>query len=189
MSFSAGRCWKTGSPGHRDPAVLWPNHRSRAGVSKPEKRDGNVHNEVKGRAAHAGLDPEKGVSAILELARQIERLHALNDLGGGITVNVGVISGGTRSNVVAAEAEAEIDVRFSTAEELKAIERAVLGINPVDERVAVTVIGGINRPPLERSAVVSFTRSREHRTSIGLNCGKASCGAYAVTFWPRWNPI
>src|SRR6185295_1770405 len=110
--------------------------------------------EAHGRAAHAGLEPEKGASAILELARQTDRLHALNGRGDGISVNVGVFRGGTLSNVVAAEARAEIDVRFSSAEEAARIENAILNLRPIDERVQLLVKGGINRPPLERNAGV-----------------------------------
>ncbi len=107
--------------------------------------------EVQGRAAHAGLEPEKGASAILELAKQTQRLHEFNHSGNGITVNVGVVHGGTRSNVVPAEASAEIDVRFSTALEAKEIEEALLSIKPYDERVRLKMTGGINRPPMERT--------------------------------------
>jgi glutamate carboxypeptidase len=147
-------------------------------VKTGRKGTGMFTMKVEGRAAHAGLDPGKGASAILELARQIERLHALNDLGGGITVNVGVISGGTRSNVVAAEADAEIDVRFSTAEELKTIEQAVLGTKPFDERVAVTITGGINRPPLERTpqVVELYELAKNIASSIGFELREAQVG-------------
>ena len=107
--------------------------------------------EARGRAAHAGLEPEKGASAILELARQTDRLHALNGNSGGISVNVGVFHGGTLSNVVAGEARAEIDVRFSSAEEAVRIEKEIYNLRPFDERVRLIVTGGINRPPLERS--------------------------------------
>src|SRR4029079_8934647 len=106
--------------------------------------------KVEGKAAHAGLDPEKGASAILELARQTERLHSINAAGSGITLNVGVIRGGTRSNVVPAEAEAEIDVRFSSESESRELERMFAHVTPIDERTKVFVSGGINRPPLER---------------------------------------
>jgi len=134
--------------------------------------------KVLGRAAHAGLDPEKGASAILELARQIERLSALNDMGGGITVNVGVIQGGTRSNVVPAEAQAEIDVRFSTAEELKDLEQAVFRTKPFDERVRLTVTGGINRPPLERTpqVVELYELARNIASSTGFDLPEAQVG-------------
>ncbi len=134
--------------------------------------------KVEGKAAHAGLDPEKGASAILELARQTERLHALNGSGSGITVNVGVIRGGTRSNVVAAEAEAEIDVRFSTEAESLAIERMFAKVTPIDERTKVFVSGGINRPPLERTTAVIelFQKARAIASQMDFDLGEAQVG-------------
>ena len=134
--------------------------------------------KVEGRAAHAGLDPEKGASAILELARQIERLHELNNLGGGINVNVGVIQGGTRSNVIAAEASGEIDVRFSTSEELRKVEQALLNSKPFDERTRVTITGGINRPPLERTEHVEqlYHLARRIAASLGFELNEAQVG-------------
>lgn len=147
-------------------------------VKTGRKGTGMFTMKVEGRAAHAGLDPEKGASAILELARQVERLHALNDLGGGVTVNVGVIQGGTRSNVVAAEAQAEIDVRFSNADELKAIEGAIGRIKPFDERVVLRVTGGLNRPPLERTpqVVELYELARNIATSLGFELREAQVG-------------
>lgn len=132
---------------------------------------------TEGRAAHAGLDPEKGANAILELVRQIDRLYALNNTG-GITVNVGVIRGGTRSNVVAAGAAAEIDVRFSTETESQLIQSALRQLQPFDERVRVTVSGGINRPPLERTAAVArlFEQARSIALSLGFELGEAQVG-------------
>jgi glutamate carboxypeptidase len=109
---------------------------------------------VAGRAAHAGLDPEKGASAVLELARQTERLHAFNGKAGGITVNVGVFKGGTLSNVIAAEARADIDVRFTTATEAEFVEKEIFKLRPFDDRVQLALTGGINRPPLERTEKV-----------------------------------
>lgn len=123
-------------------------------VKTGRKGTGIFSMKVEGRAAHAGLEPEKGASAILELAKQIERLHAMNNSGRGITVNVGTVQGGTRSNVVAAEASAEIDVRFATVEESREVCAALLQSVPFDDRVRVTVTGGINRPPLERTEEV-----------------------------------
>ena len=151
---------------------------SGGGVKTGRKGTGMFTMKVLGRAAHAGLDPEKGASAILELARQIERLSALNDMGGGITVNVGVIQGGTRSNVVPAEAQAEIDVRFSTAEELKDLEQAVFRTKPFDERVRLTVTGGINRPPLERTpqVVELYELARNIASSTGFDLPEAQVG-------------
>jgi glutamate carboxypeptidase len=134
--------------------------------------------KVEGKAAHAGLEPEKGASAILELARQTERLHALNLSGSGITLNVGVVHGGTRSNVVAAQAEGEIDVRFATEAESREIDRILSTLQPVDERTKVFVSGGINRPPLERTpAVVElFEKARSVAASLGFELGEAQVG-------------
>ena len=134
--------------------------------------------KVEGKAAHAGLEPEKGASAILELARQTERLHALNLSGSGITLNVGVVHGGTRSNVVAAQAEGEIDVRFATEAESREIDRILLNLEPVDERTKVFVSGGINRPPLERTAAVVelFEKARSIAGYVGFELGEAQVG-------------
>jgi glutamate carboxypeptidase len=134
--------------------------------------------KVEGKAAHAGLEPEKGASAILELARQTERLHAINLSGSGITLNVGVVHGGTRSNVVAAQAEGEIDVRFSTEAESREIERILSTLQPVDERTKVFVSGGINRPPLERTAAVVelFEKARSVGAFLGFELGEAQVG-------------
>jgi glutamate carboxypeptidase len=134
--------------------------------------------KVEGKAAHAGLEPEKGASAILELARQTERLHALNLSGSGITLNVGVVHGGTRSNVVAAQAEGEIDVRFSTEAESREVERILASLQPVDDRTKVFVSGGINRPPLERTAAVVelFEKARSVAAHLGFELGEAQVG-------------
>jgi glutamate carboxypeptidase len=134
--------------------------------------------EVHGRAAHAGLDPEKGVSAVLELARQTIRLHNLNDSNTGTTVNVTVAQGGTHSNVVPAEARAEIDVRFGSAEEGRRIESAILNLKAFDERAQLVVKGGINRPPLERTAKVQqlYERARAIAGMLDFDLGEASVG-------------
>jgi glutamate carboxypeptidase len=157
-------------------------------VMEPPASDGRVKTsrkgtgifaiKVEGKAAHAGLEPEKGASAILELARQTEQLHALNLSGSGITLNVGVVHGGTRSNVVAAEAEGEIDVRFSTAAESLEIERILSNLKPVDERTKVFVSGGINRPPLERTAAVIklFEKARAVAADLDFELGEAQVG-------------
>ena len=134
--------------------------------------------KVAGKASHAGLDPEKGASAILELARQTERLHALNQAGSGITINVGVVRGGTRSNVVAAEAEGEIDVRFSTEAEAEQVEEILQNLKPIDERTKVFVSGGINRPPLERTPAVIelFQRARSIAGMMDFDLGETQVG-------------
>ena len=147
-------------------------------VKTGRKGTGIFAMKVEGKAAHAGLEPEKGASAILELARQTERLHAINGSGSGVTVNVGVVRGGTRSNVVAAEAEAEIDVRFSTEAESREIERMLGGVTPIDERTKVFVSGGINRPPLERTPAVIelFEKARAIAARLDFELGEAQVG-------------
>jgi glutamate carboxypeptidase len=134
--------------------------------------------EVHGRAAHAGLDPEKGVSAVLELARQTVRLTNLNAPAVGTTVTVTVVQGGTHSNVVPAEARGEIDVRFSSMAEAQRIESTILNLKPFDERAQLLVKGGINRPPLERTAKVQqlYERAREIAGMLDFDLGEASVG-------------
>lgn len=104
---------------------------------------------IHGRAAHSGLDPEKGASAILELARVIQTLYGLADPERGITVNVGVVSGGLRANVVAPEARAELDIRVLTWEDAVRLEETVRGLAPATPGTTLEVLGGIDRPPLE----------------------------------------
>jgi glutamate carboxypeptidase len=134
--------------------------------------------EVEGRAAHAGLEPEKGVNAVLELARQIERVSALAKPELGTTVNVGTVSGGTHANVVPADARAEVDVRFSTTAEARRLEEAIRGLETFDGRARLKVSGGINRPPMERTASVAalFEKAKRVAASLDIELGEASVG-------------
>jgi len=147
-------------------------------VKTSRKGTGIFAIKVEGKAAHAGLEPEKGASAILELARQTEQLHAINLAGSGITLNVGVVHGGTRSNVVAAEAHGEIDVRFSTQAESEEIERILSSLKPIDDRTKVFVSGGINRPPMERTVAVIelFEKARAIAADLDFDLGEAQVG-------------
>lgn len=131
-----------------------------------------------GIPAHAGLEPEKGASAILELSRQIEKLQSLNQDAAGTTVNVCTIKGGTTTNVIPEHAECEIDVRFSTLKEAARIERAIRELKPVDERVSLKLTGEINRPPLERTepVVALFEKARNAASSFGCDLGEAQVG-------------
>jgi glutamate carboxypeptidase len=133
---------------------------------------------VEGRAAHAGLEPEKGVSATLELARQVERVASLARPELGTTINVGTLAGGTHANVVAAEARAEVDVRFSTLEEARRVEEAMRGLRPFDARAAIKVSGGVNRPPMERTAAVTalFERARGVAAEFDFELGETGVG-------------
>jgi glutamate carboxypeptidase len=107
--------------------------------------------EVMGRAAHAGIEPEKGISAIEELAHQVLALKMLGDPGSGTTINVGVVHGGSRPNVVAAQARAEIDVRFARASEAERVVAAIQGLQPQLDGARLRISGGVDRPPMERS--------------------------------------
>src|SRR5207248_2771459 len=134
--------------------------------------------EVHGRAAHAGLDPEKGVSAVLELARQTVSLSELNDPATGTTVTVTVVRGGTHSNVVPAEARAEIDLRFTSASEGLRVESEIRNLKPFDARAKLVVSGGINRPPLERTEGVAalYEHARTIAELLDFDLGEASVG-------------
>jgi len=133
---------------------------------------------VAGRAAHAGTHREEGVSAIEELAHQILALHALNDDSRGISVNVGVVKGGTTENVVAAEAEAQIDVRIAAHEDLERLEQALASLEPRLAGSRLAVGGGWTRPPLERTpgAAQLFAKAREHGLTLGLDLQEESSG-------------
>ncbi|HEY6835005.1 MAG TPA: M20 family metallopeptidase [Gaiellaceae bacterium] len=125
---------------------------------------------IKGRAAHAGTHPDEGVSAIEELAHQIQALHALNDAERGCTVNVGVVEGGTSTNVIPPDALARIDVRVSYGEDCERIEQALAELRPVNPKAELELGGGWTRPPLERSEGVAllFARAREAGRELGL---------------------
>ena len=124
-------------------------------VKTARKGVGEYILNVTGVAAHAGLDPGKGHSAILELARQMIAVSKLNDLQRGISVNPGVIRGGTRTNVIAAEATVEIDVRIKQAKQAAGLDRKFRALKAFDKHCKLRVEGGINRMPMERSAGVA----------------------------------
>jgi len=131
-----------------------------------------------GVEAHAGLDPAKGASAIDELARAVLALHGLSDPAAGTTVNVGVISGGTRQNVIAGAASGEIDVRVSSATEAARIDASVAALTAHDPRATVTVEGGWNRPVMERSSAIAelYELAREQAAELGVTLRECSVG-------------
>jgi glutamate carboxypeptidase len=133
---------------------------------------------AQGIAAHAGLEPKAGASAILELARQTQHLHSLNESTGSTSFNVGLIRGGTRGNVVAAHAEMEVDVRFGTMDEAQRVVELMNTLEPFDKRVSLTITGGINRGPLERTAEVAglFHRAQEIASQLGFDLRECSVG-------------
>jgi glutamate carboxypeptidase len=128
------------------------------------------HLEIIGRAAHAGIEPEKGASAILELARQIEAINALHDPERGTLVNIGVVRGGSRLNVVPAQAEADIAVRVTTADDADRVDRAMKTLSPSVPGTEVRVIPGRTRPPMQPSPASRelFARARVIAASAGI---------------------
>jgi glutamate carboxypeptidase len=133
---------------------------------------------VHGVAAHAGLDPFKGASAIHELARQILAIEALQDPDRGLTFNVGVVAGGSRTNVVADRATAMIDVRVPTLEAARDIETTLLALRPRSNRTRLEIRGGISRPPLERTAAVAnlFGLAQATARELGADLDEGSAG-------------
>ena len=133
---------------------------------------------VEGLAAHSGVDFEHGHSAILELARLIEKISQFTDLKSGLTVNPGIIRGGTRVNVVPAEASVAIDVRIARMRDAARIERLFRGLSPTDSKCKINITGGINRPPMERSSgTVHLYRQAECvAEKIGFPLEEASTG-------------
>jgi glutamate carboxypeptidase len=133
---------------------------------------------VHGVAAHAGLDPGRGASAIHELASQIAAIERLQDLPRGISVNVGVVTGGTRPNVVAEEARAVIDVRVPTAADGERIEAAIRALQPARPGTRLSIRGGFERPPLERSAGVArlFDLARDVARALGRDLTEGATG-------------
>ena len=133
---------------------------------------------VHGRAAHAGLDFANGASAIVEMSRQLQKIAGFTRLDRGITVSPGVIHGGTRSNVIAAECQVEIDVRIPKASDARYLERQFASLNPVDKHCSLSVTGGLNRPPLERTAGVRslFRKAQKLAAELGVDLEESSAG-------------
>jgi len=138
--------------------------------------DWQIH--VKGVAAHAGVDFDKGANALVELARTIETVSGWTDLKRGLTVSVGVAAGGTKSNVVPAAAWAEVDVRIPRRADGSRIARKFAALLPADPRCTLTVTGGINRPPMERSrgGVRLFRKAQALARELGFELREASTG-------------
>lgn len=158
--------------------VLEPASGLRGALKTARKGVGEFELVVEGRAAHAGIEPEKGVSATEELAAQILRLKRLARPQRGLTLNVGVIEGGTRTNVVAARARARIDVRIGRRADGPWIERQLRRLRPVDRRARLTVSGSVDRPPLERSREVAglFRHAQQLARALGLQLQESATG-------------
>ncbi len=158
--------------------VLEPAQGPQGAYKTARKGVGNYSVHVRGVAAHSGVDFEKGHSAVLELARLMEKISRFTDLKAGLTVNPGTICGGTRSNVIAAEARAEVDVRIARMRDAARVERLFRGLRVTDRACTLTIAGGMNRPPMERSrgTVALFQQAKGLARSMGFTLEEASTG-------------
>ncbi len=153
--------------------VLEPSYGPGGAVKTARKGVGGYEVKVTGKAAHSGLDFQKGVNAILELARQIEKISAFTDLKKGLTVNVGIVSGGSRTNVVPAEAAAQVDVRIARLKDAAGIDKKMRSLRPFNRKCKIEVSGGINRPPMERTAGVAslYEQAKAIARDLGRKAG------------------
>lgn len=152
-----------------------PHH---GAVKTARKGVGMYDLEITGRAAHAGLEPEKGVNAIDELARATLAIHALNDVAKGTSASVTVVAGGTVRNTIAPAARAEIDVRVATTGEAERVEKAMRALRAHHAGASLTVSGGLNRPPMERTPGTQalFERAAAIAREMGYELREASVG-------------
>jgi glutamate carboxypeptidase len=158
--------------------VLEPSYGLQGAAKTARKGVGEYTLKVTGRAAHSGLDFEKGQSAILELARQIPVISKLTDLKRGITLNVGLVQGGTRVNVIPAEAIATLDVRVARMKDAAGIDRKLRALKPFNRKCKLEIKGGVNRPPMERTAGVAalYEKAADIAKQLGWKLGEAAVG-------------
>jgi glutamate carboxypeptidase len=158
--------------------VLEPSQGPQGHLKTSRKGVGDMTIRVRGRASHSGVDFEKGRSAVVELARQLLEIVKFTDLTRGITVNPGVIQGGTRSNVIAAEAWAEVDLRIARIADAAELEKKFAALKPFDPDCTIELSGGINRPPMERTegTVRLFGMAQGIAQSIGWKLEESSTG-------------
>ena len=158
--------------------VLEPAQGPQGAYKTARKGVGDYSVHVRGVAAHSGVDFEKGHSAVLELARLIEKISRFTDLKSGLTVNPGTICGGTRTNVIAAEAQAEVDVRIARMRDAARVEKLFRGLRATDRACTLTITGGMNRPPMERSrgTVALFQQAKGFAHAMGFALEEASTG-------------
>ena len=156
--------------------VLEPSQNGRVKTSR--KGVGLFRIEVTGIPAHAGVEPGAGASAITELALQVLDLHSENSPRSATTLNIGVVGGGTRPNVVAAHAWADVDLRVATSGEAERMTSRLLGLRPHDPQIRVEVAGGMNRPPMERTPETAqlFALARVLAAGLGFELGETSTG-------------
>ncbi|HYA96927.1 MAG TPA: M20/M25/M40 family metallo-hydrolase, partial [Methylomirabilota bacterium] len=149
----------------------------RGHLKTSRKGVGEAEIMVRGRAAHAGLAPQNGINAAHELARQITRLEGWNDRRRGVTVNVGIIEGGTRVNVIPERARGVVDLRASTLRDMRRIEQRLRALRPILPGARLEVHGGFSRAPLERQmSEALYVRARSLAAKLGFALGESSAG-------------
>jgi glutamate carboxypeptidase len=158
--------------------VLEPSYGRHGAAKTARKGVGEYVVKITGKASHAGLDFEKGVNAIRELARQIEKISKFTELKKGVTVNVGIISGGSRTNVVPAEATAQVDVRIARLKDAAGIDKKMRSLRPFNRKCTIEITGGINRPPMERTAGVAvlYSQAAAIARELGWKLEEAAVG-------------
>jgi len=158
--------------------VLEPSHGPKGAAKTARKGIGEYVLKVTGKAAHSGLDFEKGQSAILELAKQIIATSKLIDLKRGLTLNAGTVQGGTRVNVIPAEASAVLDVRVARKQDAAGIDRKLRSLKPFNRKCKLEITGGMNRPPMERTPGVAalYKKAVEIARQSGWKLEEASVG-------------
>lgn len=160
-------------------AVLVPEPPLPGGLAKTRRKGvAGYRIDVQGKASHAGLAPDDGVNAIIELAHQMLAVSDLADPGAGTTVSVGIAGGGTATNVVPAEAWALVDVRFTTAAEAERVDAAIRALRPVSPGARLAISGAVNRPPMERTDGVAslYDRARALAAEDGWELGEGLSG-------------
>src|SRR5215467_1740620 len=157
--------------------VLEPSFGPRGLLKTARKGVGEAQLVVQGRASHAGLAPEEGVNAIHELAHQIARIQTWNDHRRGVTINADIVEGGTRTNVIAESARAVLDLRALRASDMRALERRLHALRPIHKGARLKVIGGFDRPPLERKVSATlFARAKALAKQMNLSLGECTAG-------------
>lgn len=158
--------------------VLEPSYGIKGALKTARKGVGEYTLKVTGKAAHSGLDFEKGDSAIVELAKQITAISKLVDLKRGLTLNVGLVKGGTRVNVIPAQATASLDVRVPRMRDAAGIDRQLHALKPFNRKCKLEITGGVNRPPMERTAAVAalYQKASGVARQLGWKLEEASVG-------------
>jgi len=157
--------------------VLEPSLGPRGLLKTSRKGVGQAEIVVRGRASHAGLNPEKGVNAIHELAAQIARIERWNNPRRGVTINADIVEGGSRTNVIADHAKATLDLRAWRVSDMHALESRLHSLKPVHRGAKLEITGGLDRPPLERKHSAGlFTRAKSLAKQLGLTVGEAAAG-------------